>query len=170
MRLVVDTLPSMRFQWDWLRPVVTVPYVPTLGPVGPGALSAELFNAIADVADTSLFLPYDKDRRWSNTKNEQVIVNEIIHEPDRTVIPTLSTRGRGLVKIHYYGDSAPRLSEATAWSRTWCATSVVAGGRAGHLVSKHSRWRKNATDAEDLRGPGQATLRSGHELGGLRRH
>jgi hypothetical protein len=126
---VTDALPGMRFQWDWLSPVVAVPYVPTLGPVEPGVLSAKLFNAVVDVADTGLFLPYDKDRRWSRMKDERVIVNEIIHEPDRTVIPTLSTRGRSLMKIYYYGNSTPRLSETTEWSRTWCATSGVAAGR-----------------------------------------
>jgi len=29
-------LPNMSFRWDWLSPVVTVPYVPALGPVRPG--------------------------------------------------------------------------------------------------------------------------------------
>ncbi|MGH3933971.1 MAG: GNAT family N-acetyltransferase [Pseudonocardiaceae bacterium] len=115
--------------------MVTVPYVPTLGPVGPDALSVELFNAVLDVADTGRFLPYDKDRRWSSTKDERVIVDEIIHEPGRTVIPTLSTRGRGLVKIHYYGTGPPRLSETTQWSRAWCATSGVATGQ---LIWFHS--------------------------------
>lgn len=119
----------MCFQWGWLGPVVAVPYVPTLGPVGPGTLSAELFNAVVDVAETGLFLPYDKDRRWSCMKNERVIANEIIHEPDRTVIPTIFTRGRKLAKIHYYGNSAPRPSEITELSRTWCATSGVVAGR-----------------------------------------
>lgn len=126
---VADTLPGMRFQWDWLSTVVTVPYVPTLGPVEPGVLSAKLFNTVVDVADTGLSLPYDKDRRWSRMKDERVIVNEIVHEPDRTVIPTFSTHGRGLMKIYYYGNSAQRLSETTEWSRTWCATSGMAAGR-----------------------------------------
>ncbi|MGH3932302.1 MAG: GNAT family N-acetyltransferase, partial [Pseudonocardiaceae bacterium] len=81
------------------------------------------------IADTGRFLPYDKDRRWSSTKDERILVEGIIHEPRRTVIPTLSTRGYGLVKIYYYGDSAPRLSEATEWSRAWCATSGAAAGR-----------------------------------------
>jgi len=119
----------MRFRGDWLCPVVTVPYVPTLGPVGPGALSAELFNAVVDVADTGRFLPYDKDRRWSNSKDERVLVEEIIHEPGRTVIPTLSTRGHGLVKIYYYGADTPRLSQITAWFRTWCVTCGAVAGR-----------------------------------------
>ena len=109
--------------------MVTVPYVPTLGPVGPRALSEEVFNAVVDVADTGRFLPYDKDRRWSSTKDERIIVDEIIHEPGRTVIPTLSTRGRGLVKVYCYGDSTPISREATEWLRNWCAISGAAAGR-----------------------------------------
>ncbi|MGH3836367.1 MAG: GNAT family N-acetyltransferase [Pseudonocardiaceae bacterium] len=109
--------------------MVTVPYVPALGPVGPRALSEELFNAVVDIADTDRFLPYDKDQRWSSTKDEWLIVDEIIHEPDRTVIPTISTRGRRLLKVHYYGDGGPMLSEVTEWLYTWCAAFGVAGGR-----------------------------------------
>lgn len=93
-----------------MLPVVTVPYVLTLGPVGPAALSVELFNAVVDIADRGQFLPYDKDRRWSSVKDERVLVEEIVHEPGRTVIPTLSTRGRGLVKSYSYGVDAPGLS------------------------------------------------------------
>ena len=118
----------MRFRWDWLSRVVPVPYVPALGPVQPKALSAELFNAVVDIADTDRFLPYDKDRRWSGKKDERVIVDEIVHEPGLTVISTF-TRGRGLVKIHHYGDGPPRLSELTQWTRTRCATFDSAAGR-----------------------------------------
>jgi GNAT superfamily N-acetyltransferase len=81
------------------------------------------------VAGTGLFLPYDKDQRWSSTKDEWLIVEEIIHEPGRTVIPTLSTRGRNLVKVYYYGNGAPIQNEATEWLRTWCATFDAAAGR-----------------------------------------
>lgn len=121
-------LPSMRFRWDWLGPVVPVPYVPALGPVRPGALSAELFNAVVDIADTDRFLPYDKDRCWSSKKNERVVVEEIVHEPGLTVIPT-SIRERSLVKIHYYGDRPPRRSEFTQWTRKWHAILGAATGR-----------------------------------------
>lgn len=118
----------MRFRWDWLSPVVPIPYVPTLGPVQPRALSAQLFNAIVDVANTSRFLSYDKDRRWSAKKDERVIVDGIVHEPGLTMIPTF-TRGRGLVKIHHYGDSPPQLSELAQWTRTRWATFSLAAGR-----------------------------------------
>ncbi|MGH3853699.1 MAG: GNAT family N-acetyltransferase [Pseudonocardiaceae bacterium] len=125
---LLATLPDMRFRWDWLSSVVSVPYVPALGPVQPEILSAELFNAVVDIANTGRFLPYDKDRRWSSEKNEQVIVKEIVHESGRTVIPTF-TRGRGLVKIHYYGDSPPQHSELTQWTRKWRATFGATTGR-----------------------------------------
>jgi hypothetical protein len=117
----------MRFRWDWLSPVAPVPYVPTLGPVQPRALSAQLFNAVVDIADTGRFLPYDKDRRWSGRKDERVIVDGIVHEPGLTMIPTF-TRGRGLVKIHHYGDSPLRPSELTQGTPTqWAPLSVTAG-------------------------------------------
>ncbi|MBA9001578.1 GNAT family N-acetyltransferase [Thermomonospora cellulosilytica] len=109
-------------RWDWLSPVVTVPYVPTLGPVHPDALSAELFQAVLDVAGTGRFLPYDKDRRWSATKDEHVLVPEVIHQPDLTVIPTLTARGGGLLKIHYYGEVRPPLDQAAEWARKWSTT------------------------------------------------
>jgi hypothetical protein len=105
------TLRSMYFRWDWLRPVVAAPYVPTLGPVHPGVLSAEFFDAVVGIADTGRFLPYDKGRRWAKTKDEQVIVEEIVHRPGLTMIPTV-TRGRGLVKLYHYGESPPQLSNS----------------------------------------------------------
>jgi len=48
---------------------------------------------VVDVAGTGRFLPYDKDRRWSSTKEERIITEEMIHEPGLTVIPTLATHG-----------------------------------------------------------------------------
>ncbi|WP_433189753.1 GNAT family N-acetyltransferase [Actinoallomurus sp. CA-150999] len=119
----------MRFRWDWLSSAISVPYVPTLGPVRPQALSAELFDAVASVAHTGHFLPYNKDRRWSSTKDERVITQEIIHRPELTVIPTLSTRGRGVLKIHYYGHGEPDVGHASEWSRTWMITYGAATGR-----------------------------------------
>lgn len=122
------TLRGMRFRWDWLRPVLTAPYVPTLGPVQPGALSAELFNAVVDIADTDRFLSYDKDRRWSSKKDERVIVQAIVHRPGLTMIPT-SVRGCGLVKFHHYGDNPPQRSELARWMREQRAVIGAATGR-----------------------------------------
>jgi hypothetical protein len=39
-------------------------------------------------------------------KDEYVLVDHIQQTRERTIIPTLSTRGRGTVKVHYYGPGA----------------------------------------------------------------
>ncbi len=120
---------DMRFLWDWLRPVISVPYVPTLGPVQPGALSAELFNAVAGIAGTRRFLPYDKDGRWFRRKDERLLVDEIIHTPDRTVVPTLSRAGSGLIKIHHYSPRPPEVDEVAQWARQWHTTYRAASSK-----------------------------------------
>ena len=124
------TLPVVRFRWDWLGPQVPVPYVPALGPVQPRALSVHLFDDVVSVAGTGAFLPYDKDRRWSATKDEHVLTGEIIHSPSRTLIPTLSTRGHGVVKIHHYGRTAPGLGQLAEWARELCLRYGAAAGKA----------------------------------------
>lgn len=98
----------MELSWDWLRPVMRVPYVPTLGPVHPEALTPELLADVLSVAGTPRFLPHDPDRRWSALKDESVMLDDVEHGPDRTVVPTISIWGRGMVKTHYFGaDPAP---------------------------------------------------------------
>ncbi|MGW6922002.1 hypothetical protein ACWGA9_12085 [Streptomyces sp. NPDC054950] len=62
----------MRFRWDWLAPVLPVPYVPALGPVHPGDPLPDVFAAVAENAGTGRFLPHDKDRRWADHKQEHV--------------------------------------------------------------------------------------------------
>ncbi|WP_409238356.1 GNAT family N-acetyltransferase [Streptomyces sp. PA5.6] len=93
----------MRFRWDWLRPVVPVPYVPTLGPVHPSVLTEDLFTDTLIAAPTKMFLHYDKDIRWSEAKHESVLEQDIVHAPDGTLIPTVTRRGAGAVKVHVYG-------------------------------------------------------------------
>lgn len=93
----------MRFRWDWLRPVVTAPYVPTIGPVHPSVLTGDLFADILRASGSRRFLPYDKDLRWSDTKDECVLVGDIAHRPGETLIPTLLERGTGTIKVYTYG-------------------------------------------------------------------
>ncbi|MFI6495583.1 GNAT family N-acetyltransferase [Streptomyces sp. NPDC050564] len=93
----------MRLKWDWLQPVVAVPYVPTIGPVHPDALDLGLFADIVRVAGTGTFLPYDKDQRWSEYKDETVLPDAIEHTSVRTLIPTLTRRGHGTVTVYIYG-------------------------------------------------------------------
>jgi hypothetical protein len=69
----------MRLLWDWLHPVIQVPYVPTIGPVHPDALTPGLFDDVLRVAGSGMFLPYDKDQRWTTTKDETVLPEHIEH-------------------------------------------------------------------------------------------
>jgi GNAT superfamily N-acetyltransferase len=119
----------MRLHWDWLQPLVTVPYVPALGPVHPLAFGPQLFDDVLSVAGTGCFLPYDKDIRWGGTKHEQVLVADIVHNPERTLIPTLSTRGSGAIKVHVYGSHPDARREAVDLTAKLSATHGVARGR-----------------------------------------
>ncbi|MFC8520139.1 GNAT family N-acetyltransferase [Streptomyces sp. NPDC057257] len=104
----------MRFRWDWLRPVVLAPYVPTIGPVHPSVLTEDLFSdTLAAAATDRRFLRYDKDIRWSDAKDETVLVDNIVHRPGETLIPTLSQRGAGMVKVHLYGIEPESVATAT---------------------------------------------------------
>ncbi|MQS11996.1 GNAT family N-acetyltransferase [Streptomyces kaniharaensis] len=91
----------MDLRWDLLRPVMCVPYFPTLGPLHPEAVSAELLAEVFAVAGTGEFLPHDKDRRWSDHKDEHVLVDAVIQDQARTLIPTIT--GRGILRVHLYG-------------------------------------------------------------------
>ncbi|MFD5327175.1 GNAT family N-acetyltransferase [Streptomyces sp. NPDC127092] len=93
----------MFFRWDWLRPVLTAPIVPTLGPVHPDALTVEIFEDILRAAVTGDFLPYDKDRRWGGEKDERVLRDDVVHHPEHTLVPTLTRHGRGTVRVYAYG-------------------------------------------------------------------
>ncbi|MGW5433900.1 GNAT family N-acetyltransferase [Streptomyces sp. NPDC004059] len=95
----------MRLLWDWLHPVIRVPYVPTIGPVHPDSLSPALFDDVLRVAGTGAFLPYDKDQRWADWKDETVLRDHIEHTSTRTLIPTLRHRG-GALTVYAYGPAA----------------------------------------------------------------
>ncbi|MEV6589397.1 GNAT family N-acetyltransferase [Streptomyces acidicola] len=102
----------MLFRWDWLRPVLTAPIVPTIGPVHPDALTVDIFEDTLRAAVTGDFLPYDKDRRWSSKKDETVLTGDGVHRPDHTLIPTLTRRGRDTVKVFAYGHRDSVVDEA----------------------------------------------------------
>ncbi|MEU5259727.1 GNAT family N-acetyltransferase [Amycolatopsis sp. NPDC021455] len=119
----------MRFRPRWLRRVLQVPVVPTLGPVHPDTLGPEIFDEVVAAARTGQMLPFDKERRWSATKSETVLVDEIVHRPDLTVIPTLTHRGTGMIKTHVYGPAEPHTTALRAATRRWCAAYGAATGR-----------------------------------------
>ncbi|MFF2145198.1 GNAT family N-acetyltransferase [Kitasatospora sp. NPDC058190] len=91
----------MGFRWDWMHPRISVPYLPTLGPLHPDVMSPELLEDVFAVAGTGGFLPHDKDRRWSDRKDEWVVVDDIVQDRERTLIPTIT--GRGILRLHLYG-------------------------------------------------------------------
>ncbi|KAA6222003.1 N-acetyltransferase [Streptomyces albofaciens JCM 4342] len=119
----------MRFRWDWLRPQITAPYVPTIGPVHPDTLGQHLFADVVANAPTGRFLPYDKDQRWSDVKAERVLVEDIAHSPSETLLPTLSRRGAGTVSVHLYGTRPDGHDRAADLAVKLCATHDAATGR-----------------------------------------
>ncbi|MDN3029390.1 GNAT family N-acetyltransferase [Streptomyces sp. S.PB5] len=119
----------MRFRWDWLRPVVSAPYVPTIGPVHPSVLTEDLFTDTLIAASTDRwFLRYDKDIRWSDRKDETVLAENIAHRPGETLIPTMSRRGAGMVKVHLYGIEPDSMFAATELAQK--LTAEYGAGRA----------------------------------------
>ncbi|MER6774514.1 hypothetical protein ABT389_32830, partial [Streptomyces bacillaris] len=139
----------MFFRWDWLRPQLTAPIVPTLGPVHPDALTVDIFEDVLRAADTGGFLPYDKDRRWGGEKDERVLREEVVHEPERTFIPTLTRRGHGNVKVFAYGPPDSFVEEAAELAAKLAAVHDVAGARVvrplGSVVKCHAHIRSDAS-------------------------
>jgi GNAT superfamily N-acetyltransferase len=100
----------MALQWDWLRPLLTAPYVPTLGPVHPNTLGPDLFASVIQIAGTGRFLPHDKDRRWAATKDEQILVEAVVQQAGLVLVPTLAARA-ALVKVHIYSHHPATIQE-----------------------------------------------------------
>ncbi|MFI6702399.1 GNAT family N-acetyltransferase [Streptomyces sp. NPDC050509] len=119
----------MFFRWDWLRPVLTAPVVPTLGPVHPDALTVDVFEDTLRAAVTGDFLPYDKDRRWGGEKGETVLRGDVVHQPEQTLIPTLTRRGRGTVKVFAYGHRGSIVQEAAELAAKLAAAHDAANAR-----------------------------------------
>jgi GNAT superfamily N-acetyltransferase len=88
----------------------------------------DVFADILTASRTGTTLPFDKDRRWSSRKTETVLVDEIVHRPDHTIIPTLSRRGSGTVKTFYYGHK-PDVDALRAFTRRCCTAHGVVNGR-----------------------------------------
>ncbi|MFD6551640.1 GNAT family N-acetyltransferase [Streptomyces sp. NPDC058398] len=122
----------MRFHRGWIEPVLTVPYIPTLGPVHRDDPLFDLMEAVVANATTGQVLPYDKDGRWSDSKSEWVVVDGIEHGPARTLVPTFLERGPGTVKVHVYGGGDDGLSAGADLARK-LAASLGAG--AARVVS-----------------------------------
>lgn len=96
---------------EWLSRTITVPYLPTLGPVHPDTDLAALLNAVHTV-EPGVFLPYDKMRRWYPAKDEHVLPELTEHTERHTRVITINRRGAGSLRLHHYASEAPSLVEA----------------------------------------------------------
>ncbi|WP_414943816.1 GNAT family N-acetyltransferase [Amycolatopsis sp. cmx-11-32] len=132
----------MRFRPEWLRRVLHVPYVPTLGPVHPDALDPGVFDEVITATATGVMLPFDKDRRWSTRKSETVLVDDIVHRPDLTIVPTVSRRGRGTIKAYVYSPAKPDTTALRAATRRWCTAH---GAHTGRVVRFHTDTSEHAS-------------------------
>lgn len=121
----------MRFQRDWLHRVLAVPYVPALGPVHPEALSVELFEDAVNASADGRCLPHDKDLRWAPSKDERVLLESIVHWPEQTLIPSITRRGTGAVRLYHYSTDSPDLRPLTETAAKLAAEHGVARA---HLV------------------------------------
>jgi GNAT superfamily N-acetyltransferase len=119
----------MGLRWDWLHPLITAPYVPTLGPARPEAIAPGLFADVVGIAGTGRFLPHDKDSRWAGRKDEQVLARAITQQPGLVLVPALNSR-RHAITIHIYSQH-PRsaLSQAAELGRRLCDEHAAGKGR-----------------------------------------
>ncbi|MEU1813472.1 hypothetical protein [Micromonospora aurantiaca (nom. illeg.)] len=127
---------------DWTD-TITVPYVPTIGPVHPDSV-VEVFRAVL-ASPPGQFLPYDKDRRWADRKDERVLPGVALG-PDRTAVATLARRRGGRVTVYEYGRDvdvpAARCRAASLAVRhraasarvVWPGSGPAAGGRAVRVL------------------------------------
>ena len=121
----------MQIRWDWLHPVMTAPYVPTLGPAHPQAITPQLFAEAVEITGTGRFLPYDKDRRWASIKDEHVLAGAIVQQPGLVLVPTFSSRSRA-VKVHIYSNRPhAALNRTAGLAEQLCASH---GAQTGRLV------------------------------------
>jgi GNAT superfamily N-acetyltransferase len=120
----------MAIQWDWLQPLIAAPYMPTLGPVHPQAVTASLFADLINVAGTGRLLLHDKDRRWVDYKDEQVLPEAIIQEPGLAMIPTLRTCRASCVRVYIYSRQPQgALNQAAELGRRLCEQHDAGKGR-----------------------------------------
>jgi GNAT superfamily N-acetyltransferase len=79
---------------------------------------------------TGRLLPYDKDRRWADRKDEQVLPAAIIQEPSLAMIPTLRTGRGACIRVYIYcRQPQGALNRAAELGRRLCERHAVEKGR-----------------------------------------
>lgn len=91
----------MRDQSAPVGPVFPVPYVPTLGPVHPEAVTAELWEQVLANNGTGRFLPHDPASRWGGAKDELVLHEDAAADGRPAGVAVLCRRRRALTVHHY---------------------------------------------------------------------
>ena len=85
---------------------------------------------MCEIAGTGRFLPYDKDRRWTDRKDEHVLPRAIIQEPGLVMIPTLRTGRASCVRVYIYSrQPQSALNQAGEVGRRLCEQHDAAKGR-----------------------------------------
>jgi GNAT superfamily N-acetyltransferase len=131
----------VRLHPEWLSNAVTVPYVPTLGPVHPAADTTALFEAVLH-APAGQLLAYDKDARWTDRKDEHVLPRHVQHDTAWTTVATLNRRRGGRVTVYQYTPTPPDLSAAAPQARQLAADQ--------HAGSARVVWFQHAPPATDV--------------------
>jgi GNAT superfamily N-acetyltransferase len=119
----------MRWHPDSVARVLTVPYVPTLGPVHPAALSPALLDEVTAVAGTGQFLPHDPGQRWSTRKDEHLLTDQVRQHPEHVTVATLRRRAGGMVTVYHYRPAPPDLPAAIEAAATLRVEHRAAAGR-----------------------------------------
>jgi hypothetical protein len=84
-------------------------------------VTASLFADLIEVAGTGRLLPYEKDHRWADRKDEQVLPAGIIQEPGLAMIPTLRTSRASCIRVYIYSQQPQgALSQAAELGRRLC--------------------------------------------------
>jgi GNAT superfamily N-acetyltransferase len=110
--------------------MITTPYVPALGPAHPQAITPGLFDDVIEIAGTGRFLPHDKDLRWADRKDEQVLPESTIQGPSLVMIPTLRTGRASCIRVYIYSrQPQSALNQAAALGRRLCEQHDAAKGR-----------------------------------------
>lgn len=76
------------------------------GDDNPDALDPEVFDEVIAAAAV-VMLPFDKDRRWSTSKSEIVLVDEIVHRPISRSSPRCRGEAGGTIKSYIYSATRP---------------------------------------------------------------
>ncbi|MDA2807153.1 GNAT family N-acetyltransferase [Nocardiopsis suaedae] len=105
----------MRDQSAPVGPVFPVPYLPTLGPVHPAAVTAGLWEQVLANNGTGRFLAHDPASRWGGTKNELVLHEDAAPDGRSAGVAVLCRRRRAVTVYHYAAEiDSEREREAAA--------------------------------------------------------